>query len=164
MTYLKLLKIRMSTNQYLIQVGGIEVTVVYKKVKNLHLNVLPPIGKVRVTAPHNMKEDAIRTFLASRLSWIKKMQSQFRNQDRQTPREYISGETFYYFGKRLKLQVQENNNKNTVEIRGKTKLILTIKPKASFKKREEIIQNWYREQLRDFLDLSIGKCQKKNWC
>jgi len=98
----------MSTNQSLLQVGGIEAVVLYKPVKNLHLNVLPPVGKVRVTAPQNMNDDAIRTFLATRIIWIKKMQSKFRNQARQTPREYVSGETHYVFGKQYRLEVSEN--------------------------------------------------------
>ncbi|MBU0546005.1 M48 family metallopeptidase, partial [Patescibacteria group bacterium] len=115
----------MSTNQSLLQVGGIEAVVLYKPVKNLHLNVLPPVGKVRVTAPLNMNDDAIRTFLATRISWIKKMQAKFKGQERQTPREYVSGETYYFFGKKYKLEVLESENIPIVEIKGKTKIILT---------------------------------------
>ena len=76
----------MNTNASLLKVVGIEVTVLHKNVKNLHLNVLPPDGKVRVTAPNRINEDAIRTFLITRLSWIKKKQQNFKNQERQTPR------------------------------------------------------------------------------
>jgi len=151
----------MSTNQGLLQVGGIEAVVLYKPVKNLHLNVLPPVGKVRVTAPQNMNDDAIRTFLATRISWIKKMQAKFKGQERQTPREYVSGETYYYFGKKFKLEVCEIEARPNVEIKGKTKIFLNIRPKTSVLKREEIIQNWYRDELRKFLGVAIDKWEKK---
>jgi predicted metal-dependent hydrolase len=151
----------MSTNQSLLQVGGIEVMVVYKPVKNLHLNVLPPVGKVRVTAPLNMSDDAIRTFLATRISWIKKMQAKFKGQERQTPREYVSGETYYFFGKKYKLEVVESENTSIVEIKGKTKIMLTIRAKSSILKREKIMQEWYRGELRKFLKKAINKWEKK---
>lgn len=151
----------MSTNQSLLQVGGIEAVVLYKPVKNLHLNVLPPVGKVRVTAPLNMNDDAIRTFLATRISWIKKMQAKFKGQERQTPREYVSGETYYYFGKKYKLEVIETETTPIVEIKGKTKILLSIRPKTTVLKREEIMQNWYRDELRKFLDKAIDKWEKK---
>lgn len=151
----------MSTNQSLLQVGGIEAVVLYKPVKNLHLNVLPPVGKVRVTAPQNMNDDAIRTFLATRISWIKKMQAKFRGQERQTPREYVSGETYYFFGKKYKLEVLEIETTPSVEIKGKTKILLAIRPKTNIVKREEIMQNWYRNELRKFLEKAIYKWENK---
>lgn len=151
----------MSTNQSLLQVGGVEAVVLYKPVKNLHLNVLPPVGKVRVTAPQNMNDDAIRTFLATRISWIKKMQAKFKGQERQTPREYVSGETYYFFGKKYRLEVSESDEPPHVEIKGKTKIILSIRPKANVSKREEIMQDWYRNELRTFLEKAIDKWEKK---
>jgi len=151
----------MSTNQSLLQVGGIEAVVLYKPVKNLHLNVLPPVGKVRVTAPQNMNDDAIRTFLATRISWIKKMQAKFKGQERQTPREYVSGETYYYFGKKYRLEVAEFENTPSVEIKGKTKILLNIRPKTSVLKREKIMQKWYRDELRKFLEKAINKWEEK---
>jgi len=151
----------MSTNQSLLQVGGIEAVVLYKPVKNLHLNVLPPVGKVRVTAPQNMNDDAIRTFLATRISWIKKMQAKFKGQERQTPREYVSGETYYFFGKKYKLEVLKTETIPSVEIKGKAKILLTIRTKTNVLKREEIMQSWYRNELRKFLEKVIDKWEKK---
>jgi len=151
----------MSTSQSLLRVGGIEAVVLYKPVKNLHLNVLPPLGKVRVTAPQNMNDDAIRTFLATRISWIKKMQAKFKGQERQSPREYVSGETYYFFGKKYKLEVLETETTSNVEIKGKTKILLIIRPKANVLKREEIMQSWYRNELRKFLEKAINKWEKK---
>lgn len=151
----------MNTNQSMLQVGGIEAVVLYKPVKNLHLNVLPPVGKVRVTAPQNMNDDAIRTFLATRISWIKKQQAKFKQQERQTPREYVSGETHYFFGKKYRLEVVHAETKESVQIKGKNKIILTVKPKSNVLKRERLMQDWYRDELRTFLNQAVEQWEKK---
>jgi len=151
----------MSTNQSLFKVGGIKVIVLHKNIKNLHLNVLPPIGKVRVSAPTNMSDDAIRTFLATRISWIKKKQAKFKGQERQPPRKYVSGESHYYLGKRYRLEVVSVNTRPSVVIRGKKKLVLSVKPKSKLLKREQIMQDWYRGKLKNILNVLIEKWQKK---
>ena len=94
----------------MLQVGNIEALVMRKPIKNLHLSVLPPGGKVRVSAPLTMKDDAIRTLLATRLGWIKRQQEKFRTQERQTPRDYVSGESHYYWGKRYRMEVIYDDN------------------------------------------------------
>ena len=66
----------------------------------MHLYVKPPYGKVSVSAPYSVKNQTIEMFIRTKLSWIKKQISKFENQARQTKREYISGETFYVWGKR----------------------------------------------------------------
>lgn len=151
----------MSTNQSLMVVGEIEVVVLYKPVKNLHLNVLPPGGKVRVTAPQNMSEDAVRTFIATRIPWIKKMQAGFKGQERQTPREYVSGETHYFFGNKYRLEVVESDTLPTVALKGKTKLLLTIRPKTNVQKREAVISEWYRGELNKYLNIAVKKWEEK---
>src|SRR5439155_18859556 len=95
----------MNTNSCMLQVGSIEALVIRKPIKNLHLAVLPPLGKVRVSAPLYMKDDAIRTLLATRLGWITKHKARFESQVRQTPRQYISGESPYLFGRRFRFEL-----------------------------------------------------------
>jgi len=151
----------MSTNQSLFKVGGIEVLVLHKKVKNLHLNVLPPAGKVRVSAPIGMDGDAIRTFLATRISWIKKQQAKFRGQERQTPREYVSGESHYFLGNRYRLEVLNTDENSAVVIKNKKKIMLSVKPRSSLLKREQVMQDWYREELKNTLKPLIVKWQNK---
>ncbi len=104
-----------------------------------------------------MNDDAIHTFLATRISWIKKMQAKFKGQERQTPREYVSGETHYYFGKKYRLEVVEIDTIPSVSIKGKIKILLSVKPKTNIIKREEIMQEWYRDELREFLSNVIVK-------
>ncbi len=150
----------MSTNSYL-QLGSIEILIVRKPVKNLHLSILPPAGRVRVTSPEKMKDDAIRTLLASRLPWIKKQQSKFARQERQTKRDYVSGESHYFFGKRYRLELLYKPETPSVILKGKNKIILQVRPKSSIAKRREVMIEWYREQLHPVVEELIQKWQKK---
>ncbi len=150
----------MSTNSYL-QLGTIEILVVRKKVKNLHLSVLPPSGRVRVTSPENMKDDAIRTLISTRLPWIKKQQIKFTGQERQTARKYVSGESHYFLGKRHRLEVIYKDEAPRVSVKGKNKIVLQVRPKNTVQKRGEVLTLWYREQLYPIVDELIQKWEKK---
>jgi len=138
----------MSTNSCMLQVGSIEALVIRKPIKNLHLSVLPPLGKVRVSAPLAMKDDAIRTLLATRLAWIRKQQAKFEGQERQTRREYVSGEDHYLWGKRCRLEVVYENKPANVSLKGKDKIILSVRPNSNRVKREQVMMDWYRKELR----------------
>jgi predicted metal-dependent hydrolase len=145
-------------------IRGIEVLILRKNIKNLHLNVLPPDGAVRVSAPLNMNDDAIHTFLATRLSWIKKQQAKFKGQERQTIRKFVSGESHYFLGKRYLLEVEYADSKPKepkVEIVNKKKIVLRIRPGSDSKKRKQVLQNWYREKLREILIPIVKEWQKK---
>ena len=157
---MRLLKTKMSTNSYL-QLGSIEVLVVRKSIKNLHLSVLPPAGRVRVTSPEHMKDDAIRTLIATRLPWIKKQQAKFAGQERQTKRDYVSGESYYFFGKRYRLEIIIKDDVPTVFLKGKDKIILQVRPHSSVAKRREVMTEWYRKQLYPIVEELIIKWQKK---
>jgi len=117
-----------NTNQKMIKIGGVEVLVIKKDIKNLHLNVLPPSGAVRVSAPLNVGYNVVRAFLSTKIKWIKKKQDNFNNQERQTTREYVSGEDHYLLGKRYILEVAyDDSKKNSVSIKGKSKILLSTK-------------------------------------
>jgi len=150
----------MNTNSYL-QLGNIEALVVRKPIKNLHLSVLPPAGRVRITAPEHMKDDAIRTFIATRLQWIKKQQGKFAAQERQTEREYVSGESHYFLGKRYRLEVVYEDDTPRVSVKGNSKIILRVRQKSTREKREKVMTDWYRKELRTLVDKVISKWQKK---
>jgi predicted metal-dependent hydrolase len=150
----------MSTNSYTLQVASIDALVVRKPIKNLHLAVLPPLGKVRVSAPLYMKDDAIRTLLATKLGWINRHKARFQNQARQAPRQYVSGESHYFLGRRYRLEVVYEDNPVDVELHGKNKIILRVRPNTSRAKREEAMMEWYRKELRSIASESLGKWQK----
>ncbi len=151
----------MNINRSLIKIRGIEVLVLRKKIKNLHLNVLPPNGMVRVSVPLGMSDDAIHTFLATRVSWIKKQQAKFKGQERQTPRKYVGGESHYFLDKRYRLEVIYIEDKPKVEIKNKKNIVLSVRTGSNTKKREQVLQNWYRNELRQVLDPLIKKWQEK---
>ncbi|MDR2568759.1 MAG: M48 family metallopeptidase [Oscillospiraceae bacterium] len=128
-------------------VAGIDVQINRKKIKNMHLYVKPPDGAVSVSAPLNMKDDAIERFLRTKISWIKTQQAKYADQLRQTQRQYVSGETLYLWGKQYFLQVDYGNN-NKVVLSGNT-AVLTVRRNSTEKQRDNFIREWYREQLKD---------------
>jgi hypothetical protein len=136
----------MNTKQ--IDVGGIPVDVVFKNIKNVHLSVHPPTGRVRISAPARMNLDTIRVYAISKIHWIKKHQKKFQEQERETRREYLSRESHYVWGKRYLLRVKEESRTPSVELKH-NEMILTVRPGAVMEKREAVVTAWYREQVRD---------------
>src|SRR6202163_2838295 len=92
-----------------VKLGDVAVDVVFKNIKNVHLSVHPPTGRVRISAPARMSLDTIRVFAVSKLAWIRQQQKKLREQERETPREYIDRESHYLWGQRYLLQVLEKD-------------------------------------------------------
>lgn len=130
-----------------IELGDITVDVVLKDIKNIHLSVYPPSGRVRISAPLRMDMDTIRVFTISRLGWIKKQQKKFQEQERATPREYLDLESHYVWGKRYLLKIIEVNEAPSVELKH-NKMILRVRPGTDDEKKQAIVDAWYREQLK----------------
>lgn len=101
-----------------IVIFNIPVEVIRKNIKNLHLSVLPPDGRVRVSAPTQLTDEAITMFVRTKLSWIKKQQEKFQQQPRQSERQYVSGETLYVWGKQYFLQVEYSYKGNALTLSG----------------------------------------------
>ncbi len=99
-----------------IDLGGIAVDVVRKDIKNVHLGVYPPGGKVRIAAPAWMELDTIRLFAINKLAWIKQQQKKMRAQERETPREYLERESHYVWGRRYLLKIVEQDARPAVEL------------------------------------------------
>ena len=108
----------MSIERRQIEVGGIAVEVVRKEIKNLHVGVYPPAGRVRVAAPRQLGDDALRLAIVSRLGWIRRKRAEFRSQDRQSQREMVTGESHYFQGRRHRLDVIEHDGPRSEERRG----------------------------------------------
>src|SRR6266545_535345 len=100
-----------------LQLGDIAVDVVLKDIKNVHLSVHPPTGRVRVAAPSRMSLDTIRVFAISKLDWIRQQQRKLREQERETPREYLDRESHYVWGRRYLLKVIEGAWTPVVELK-----------------------------------------------
>jgi len=139
-----------------IQLGSIQVDVVQKNIKNVHLSVYPPEGKVRISAPLRMDIDTIRVFALTKLSWIKKQQKKLQQQARDTPREYLNRESHYLWGKRYLLELIEKNAVPAVELHH-NKILLQVRPSATEEKKQAVIDAWYREQLKQAIPALIKK-------
>ena len=143
-----------------IELGNIKIDVELKNIKNIHLSVYPPNGKVKISAPERMDLDTIRVFTISKLKWIKKQQEAFRNQERETPREYLTKESHYFKGKRYLLKVIEHNAKPKVILKHSA-IELYIRPNATIEKRKQILDEWYRAELKKIVPKMIEKWEKK---
>lgn len=130
-----------------IEISGIKIEVQKKNIKNLHLVVAPPDGKVRVSAPMHLSDESITIFVRTKLGWIKKQQEKFDNQPRQSKREYVSGETLYLWGKQYFLQVEYSYKGNSLVLNG-NKAILTVRKESTVKQRENFVNEWYRKLLK----------------
>jgi len=139
-----------------IELGDIAVDVVQKDIKNIHLSVYPPAGKVRISAPLRMDIDTIRVFAITKLDWIKRQQQKLRDQARETPREYLDCESHYVWGKRYLLKVIEKDTAPEIDLKH-NKLLFQIRPGTSDGKKQEILEAWYREQVKEIVPLLIAK-------
>lgn len=130
-----------------IELSGITIDVVKKDIKNVHLSVYPPVGRVRISAPMRMSLETIRLFAISKLGWIKKQQKKLREQERETPREYLDRESHYLWGKRYLLKTIEEDAVPNVQIRHGT-LLLRVRPGSNDATKEAIVASWYRQLLK----------------
>ena len=142
-----------------IQLGDITVDVIRKKIKNLHLSVYPPTGAVRISAPERLDLDTIRVFALSKLAWIKKHQKKQLEQARETRRDFIDRESHYVWGRRYLLKVVEQESPPTVYLEH-SRMVLSVRPGADIAKKQEVVDAWYRERLKEALPDLICKWEK----
>lgn len=140
-----------------ITVNDLVVDVVRKDIKNLHLAVYPPDGRVRVAAPLLVDDEAVRLYTISKLAWIKRQQAKFEGQERQSAREYISGESHYYRGRRYLLDVIYHDGPPQVILRSNTKMELRVRTGSDTAQRERFLLDWYRKQLKKAVPPLIAK-------
>ena len=143
-----------------LELGNITVDVVQKNIKNIHLSVYPPTGRVRISAPNRMNLATIRVFVISKLSWIKKQQTRLRNQEREAQREFINRESHYFNGKRYLLKVIERNAAPEVVLKHSA-IELYVRPETDAVKRKSILDEWYRRKLKETVPSLIEKWEKK---
>ena len=139
-----------------VQLGDIAVDVVFKDIKNVHLSVYPPTGRVRIAAPRRMRLDTVRVFAVSKLAWIKKQQRKLLEQERETEREYVDRESHFVWGRRFLLTVQERDETASVTLTGR-RLVLQVRPGTSETARQAIVDGWYRELLKAAVPELVAK-------
>ncbi|BBX54628.1 SprT family zinc-dependent metalloprotease [Mycolicibacterium poriferae] len=150
----------MSTANAYLSVRGIDVDVVYKDIKNLHIGVYPPMGRVRVAAPRRLDDNQVRLAVIQRLPWIKRQRAQLRSADRQSEREMVTGESHYVWGVRRRLKVVERPGRAHIEVEG-DRLILYVPSNRSVEQRRTALDTWYRTQLREAIPGLISAWESK---
>lgn len=151
----------MSTEPHRIQVDGLSIDVIRKDIKNLHLGVYPPNGRIRVAAPLVVNDEAVRLAVVSRLGWIKRQQRRFDAQERQSARDFVSGESHYFLGRRYRLTVIEGAKRASIQIVGKTRIEMRIPVDMGREARENLMLRWLRLQLRSLAaDLLARKAEE----
>ena len=145
-----------------IKIGELDIHLTRKHIKNLHISVMPPAGQVKVSAPDAMTETAIRMAVIHRIPWIRRQQTAFAKQERQSAREMVNGETHYLWGRRYRLQVIESDTlkSQTIKLKG-GKLVLTVNTDASEEVKLKVLTEYYRGRLKARAPDLIDKWSKK---
>lgn len=151
----------MNTESRSITVSGLTVEIVRKAIKNLHLGVYPPQGRVRVAAPLAVDDGAVRLAVVGKLGWIKRQRAKFQAQPRQSQRRMVSGESHYFLGQRYRLRVHETSGALRVALRGKSSMDLFVRPGTTTVRREQVLQDFYRAELKRLVPELLEKWQPK---
>jgi predicted metal-dependent hydrolase len=144
-----------TANAYL-TVSGIDIDVVYKDIKNLHIGVYPPMGRVRVAAPERLDQEHVRLAVIQRLPWIKRQRKQLQDAERQSEREMVTGESHYLWGVRMRLKVIERPGRSHVEVDG-DRLLMYVPSSTNTETRVRLLQSWQRKQLREQIPSLISE-------
>ncbi len=139
-----------------IHLGSLAVEVLRKGIKNIHLSVYPPIGRVKISAPSRMSLQTIRAYAISKLGWIREQQKKMQAQERESEREYLNRESHYVWGKRYLLKVIVHNESTGLEMDHR-KLTFYVRPETSAARKEELVEEWYRERLKQAVPPLIAK-------
>lgn len=143
-----------------IVLGDVRVNTVFKAVKNVHLTVHPPEGRVTLVAPEGTRPEVARAYAISKLAWIKEQQRALKAQARETPRRFVTRESHYVWGRRYLMRVVEHQGRARVELGNKT-LTLFIKPGADHAKRAELMNEWHKTLMHAEIPALVAKWEKR---
>ena len=152
----------MNINERQIMVNNLPVTVIRKKIKNLHLAVYPPDGWVRIAVPEIIDDEAVRLAVISKFGWIKRQIKNFENQPRQSERELVTNESHYYLGRRYLLDISITEKRPFVEIRNKKTLVLNVIEDSKIEDRAKLLNDWYRNEMKKILPEIVRKWEIKS--
>ena len=150
----------MITKEEKLVVSGLEVQAVHKDIKNIHVGVYPPYGRVRIAVPLYTTDEKIKLVIISKYKWISKQREKFLNQKRETPREYVTGESHYFMGQRYILDVVTGPYKGSIGITGKKRMAMYVSSNAGIEDRRKVMEMFYRVELAEELDKLIVKWEK----
>ena len=151
----------MNTEQRQITVNGLRVMIERKSIKNLHLGVYPPHGRIRVAAPLTVSDDAVRLAVIHKLHWIKRQRSRFESQSRQSARELVRGESHYFLGRRYRLCVVHGSDRSKIVLSNGQRMELSVEAKATAADRQQVLEGWYRQELKKLVPPLLAKWQPR---
>ena len=143
-----------------IQLGEISIAVTRKDIKNVHLTVHPPDGRVTLAAPFNTRLEVARAYAISNLAWIRDQQRKLGCQARETPRQFVERESHYVWGRRYLMTVDYQNVKPTVILSNK-RITLIVRPGSSTEKRAELMHEWHKLLLHEVVPPLVQKWERK---
>lgn len=144
-----------------LDISTLKVEVRKRDVKSLRIGVFPPTGRVRVTAPLNYDKTLIESVVLKKMSWIRRQQESLKRQERQSPREAVSGESYFYKGKKYKLYVVDGSSRGVLTIKNSSRMELSITESASETTRLNVINNFYKKALEEELIQIVPLLSKK---
>ncbi|MHB1863800.1 MAG: M48 family metallopeptidase [Gemmatimonadaceae bacterium] len=144
----------------MIRFGDITIAVTHKDIKHVHLSVHPPTGRVTLVAPNDTRPEVARAYAASRLGWIRNHRAKFHSQARETPREFVTRETHYVWGKRRLLYVLQRDTKPCVTM-DQRRITLTVRPQATRAKRAAVMHDWHKGLLHAAVPPLLRKWQRQ---
>ncbi|MDD3174445.1 MAG: SprT family zinc-dependent metalloprotease [Herbinix sp.] len=140
----------------LLIINGIQIELEKKRIKNMYMRIQPPEGRVRISAPYGMKEENIRSFVLSKLDWIEEQQGKVQQSAIHQELEYVSGEEIYVWGRKLSLQVNEQELYTSMDI-SQYHIVLYVKSGSTTKQREKVVSTWYKKALQQEIPSLISK-------
>ena len=143
-----------------IHIGDLSIQVTKKDIKNVHLSVHPPDGRVTLVAPTATRLEVARAYAISKLSWIREQQRKLKNQARETPRQFIERESHYLWGRRYLMTVLHRDTKPCVTLDHK-RITLTVRPGSDARRRAEVIHEWHKSILHKVVPTLIKKWEPK---
>jgi predicted metal-dependent hydrolase len=151
----------MSTRAHALTVSGVKVEVVRKAIKNLHLGVYPPDGRVRVAVPLAVSDAAVRVAVIDKLRWIRRQQAAFAQQARQPQRRMVAGESHFFLGRRYRLALVETRGRCDLILRNRKVMEIHARPESGASHWERVLLRWYRERLRELVPPLVAKWEDK---
>jgi predicted metal-dependent hydrolase len=143
-----------------IQIGELSIQVSRKSIKNVHLTVHPPDGRVSLVVPLTTRADVARAYAISRLAWIRNQQQKLANQARETPRQFIERESHMLWGRRHLLSIHYQDAKPSVSLDHK-RINLFVRENADALKRSKVIHQWHKSLLHEVIPPLIRKWEPR---
>ncbi len=158
--FYKLLNRNLINEKFQIVLDDIPVEVIYKEIKNIHLIVYPPYGNVKISAPKGIPLETIKSFAASKSGWIKKHRSKYKDAELRLNELHNEHEYYYHFGKRYDLKIILHTGRSEIILNENT-IELYTKKGTSLRKRQSLLNEWSRQQLKNLIPQFIKKWETR---